>query len=85
MIVFSLKMGIIKNNSRKKEKLPTLYTLMVQVVDILCACLCIRVPCPTCFLHLSYTGQIYEHSLYTIIINQRNDYQITFFVALQSD
>ena len=34
MIVFSLKIGIIKNNFRKKEKLPTLYTLMAQVVDI---------------------------------------------------
>ena len=36
---------------------------MVQVADIQCACLCIRVPCPTCFLHRSYTAQIYEHSL----------------------
>jgi hypothetical protein len=56
-------MGYLKNNPRKKEKLPTLYTLTSQVIDIQCVCLCIRVPYPTCFLHRSYTGQIYEHSL----------------------
>ena len=63
MMAFSLKVVLKNKIPEKKEKLPTLYTLAAQVVDIQCVCLCIYVPYPTCFLHRSYTGQIYEHSL----------------------